>query len=79
LAVGCDAFDGIAEEGGEFDDYYTADDIGRPLCDIGFFSNQGGTDPNADVTANEACIVCGACQTCTGMCISTSFPFRNSL
>jgi ferredoxin len=78
FGVGCEAFDGTAEADGPLSDFYNPDgsDLGLVICDIGFLSNRGGaTLP--DITANEACIVCGACDTCTGMCISSSFPFRN--
>jgi hypothetical protein len=61
---GCEYFEGLAD--GE-DDLFTLIDgeIGKSHCDL-FYANLGGYDDNVDITANEACIVCGACDVCTG-------------
>jgi hypothetical protein len=41
--------------------------INPTWCDE--FGNYPGFEPTfADVTVNEACLVCGACDTCTGEC-----------
>jgi hypothetical protein len=62
-AGGCEFFEGLADDEGPF--VLNDDEIGKSHCDL-FYANLGGAGDNVDITANEACIVCGACDVCTG-------------
>lgn len=45
---------------------FTCEDYGNGETDCAEYGNSPGAPPHDDITANEACIVCGACQVCTG-------------
>ncbi len=71
--LGCAFFDGVAGVADDLFELYD-DEIGKPHCEL-FYANLGGFGDNVDISANEACIICGACDVCTGKFIFYGMRF----